>query len=773
MLSLLLQLAVTQAAPPRIAESIIIDGVLDEPAWQRAARLENFTQFSPADGRPALRQTVVLVWYSPNAIHFGIQAAAEPGTVRAHLTDRDRGIIPDDYIELQIGTFNDGRSAFVFAVNPLGVQADGALVEGNIARRLSTETDRTGGREQPDLSPDYLFDSRGQVSDTGFVVEVRIPFRSLRFQTGATQDWTLQIIRKSAHDGREDTWAPARRDAASFLAQHGKLTGLTGLERGLVLEVNPIVTSTITGEARGGGWDYRGGRPDFGGNVRWGMATNFTLNGTVNPDFSQVESDAGQITPDPRRALFFTEKRPFFLDGLEYFTNPSQVIYTRRIAAPVAAAKFTGKVAGTSVGILSAVDGQEASRSRTNNPVFNLIRLLRDVGDGSRLGFAYADRIEGDRANRVAELDGRVVFGGNNSLSFHAAASHTRDAGAGTTAPLWYLAFNRAGRRFGLNLSFTGISDEFQAESGFLQQADFANLTIGPSITAYGGQGAFLERFNGAVSASYSWNYSTFIRGESPRDRQYWFNTSWAFRGGYQLSGTLFVEEFGFDPNFYRDYRLEVTTGTGVEAAAFGTKPSLPVSAVMLRLKTPEVAGFGFDGFAAYGRDPNYLEWSDSRIVFARFGLTYRPTDKLRFEVGVPVLAHYRRSDGRRVDSNVIPRLKMEYQLSRAVFLRFVGEYRSAYQDDLRDDGRSNAPILIRDPSGDIRDPSGDRFKRATGFEINALRVDWLFSYQPTPGTVFFAGYGATLDDDGPFRFGRLDRRRDGFFTKLSYLFRA
>ena len=324
MLLFLFQLAVTQVAPPRLEASLSIDGVLDEAVWSRAARLGSFTQYSPVDGRPAAQPTEVLVWYSATALYFGVRATAEPGTVRAHLTDRDRGILPDDYVEIQLGTFNDGRSAFVFAVNPLGVQADGALVEGNQTRRSATEGDRTGGREQPDLSPDYTFDSRGRVTDGGYEVEIRIPFRSLRYQNAKTQNWTLQIIRKSAQSGREDTWTPARRDAASFLTQHGKLVGLTGLRRGLVLEMNPIVTSSINGAPSAPGWQYDGGKPEVGGNVKWGVSTNLTLNGTVNPDFSQVESDAGQITPDPRRALFFAEKRPFFLDGLEYFSTPAR-----------------------------------------------------------------------------------------------------------------------------------------------------------------------------------------------------------------------------------------------------------------------------------------------------------------------------------------------------------------------------------------------------------------------------------------------------------------
>ncbi len=762
---LVFQLAAT-VSPPRIDATITVDGALDEPAWHQAARLGDFTQYSPADGRPAEQQTEVFLWYSPTAIHFGIRARAEPGSVRAHLADRDRGIVQDDYIEIQLGTFNDGRSAFVFASNPLGVQADGALVEGNQSRRGPTESDRSGGREQPDLSPDYTFDSRGRVTDGGYEIEIRIPFRSIRYQRAERQDWSLQIIRKSAQSGREDTWSPARRDAASFLAQHGRINGLVGLTRGVVLELNPIMTSTIEGAPNGNQWRYRGGRPDLGGNVKWGVSTNLTLNGTINPDFSQVESDAGQVTPDPRRAVFFAEKRPFFLDGLEYFTTPSQVIYTRRIAAPVGAVKLTGKGSGTSFGLLSAIDGLEASATGLDRPVYNLLRVQRDVGGHSRLGLAYTDRIDGDDYNRVGQLDGRLVFGGIYTFAFHGAVSRTRLDGRTTTAPLWYLNVSRAGRRFGFNATFQAISDQFRAQSGFISQGDLAQVTAGPSITLYGRQGGFVERFNGSVTGTFSWAYPKFREGAPARDRQAWFNGSWALRGGWQLSTTVFVESFGFDERLYADYRIEMPTATGIDTIPLGQKPRLPVSAVMVRAKTPEVGGLAFDGFAAYGRDPNYLEWAKSEIVFSRFGMTYRPTEKLRFEAGVPVLIHYRRTDGSRVDGAILPRLKVEYQVSRAVFLRVVGEYRSLYQDDLRDEARSGRPILIRDPEDGI-------YKRATRQESNALRVDWLFSFQPTPGTVFFAGYGSSLSDEQAFRFRGLGRTRDGFFTKLSYLFRA
>src|SRR6476469_2395340 len=226
---------------PRHEAEPTVDGKLDEPAWAEAALLTGFSQFSPTDGVPAADSTQVLVWYSSTAIHFGIRAFEAHGSVHATLADRDR-ISADDYIQILLSTFNDGRQATVFAVNPLGVQSDGALVE----------TGSTSGngfnnavvkREEADLSPDFVFESKGRVTPSGYEIEVRIPFKSLRFQPAREQSWGINVVRMVQHSGREDSWTPAKRARASFLAQSGRMVGLTGLKRGLVLDFTPEVTS--------------------------------------------------------------------------------------------------------------------------------------------------------------------------------------------------------------------------------------------------------------------------------------------------------------------------------------------------------------------------------------------------------------------------------------------------------------------------------------------------------------------------------------------------
>src|SRR5439155_24143631 len=181
---------------------------------------------------------------------------------------------------------------------------------------------------------------------------------------------------------------------ASFLIQSGKIVGLTGLHRGVVMDMTPEFTTRVEGRPATPQYLYTG-RPELGGTLRWGLTQNLNLTGTANPDFSQVEADVGQVPVNQRFALFFPEKRPFFLEGLEQFDTPNRLIYTRQIVQPVAGAKLTGKLGGTAVAYLGAVDDHTQS-STGSNPVYNLLRLRRDLGASSTGGLVYTDRIDGD-----------------------------------------------------------------------------------------------------------------------------------------------------------------------------------------------------------------------------------------------------------------------------------------------------------------------------------------------------------------------------------------
>jgi len=738
---------------------ITVDGVLDEEVWSRAARLTDFSQYSPVDGRPADDATEVLVWYSSTAIYFGVKAHALPGSVHATLANRDR-IDSDDAIQIFLNTFNDNRRALMFAVNPLGVQADGTLVEGSGNRGGVLFSALESGREVTDLTPDYVFESKGRLTADGYEVEIAIPFKTLRFPPDHVQRWGINVVRLVQSRGQEDTWTPATRSGASFLAQSGTLDGLTDLKRGIVLDLNPFVTAKADGAPSSSAWRYDTHSPEFGGNIRWGMTPNLTLAGTINPDFSQVEADAGQVVFDPRTALFFPEKRPFFLEGAELFAVPNNLIYTRRVIAPVAAAKLTGTTAGTSVAVLSAVDDTTTSISGTEHPVFTIARLQHDLAGQSRVGFVYTDKIDGTYSNRVAAADARLVFGSIYSLQLQGGGSRTHENGVTTTAPIWQAVLTRDGRHFGYRYQVTGIHDDFHADAGFISRGGIIHGNLNHRYTWFGADTAALQSWTTGVQIDGIWQYKEVVVGDEFLEKKLHFNNNFKFKGGWLAGASLLLESFAFDPALYADYALL----DGNAIVPFTGTPHLHNRDYVLTLNTPQFSRFSGSIFYLWGRDENFFEWSSSDILFATYAIDWRTNDKIRVSPQYQLQQFLRRTDGSMVGSRTIPRLKVEYQVSRPVFVRFVGEYDARRQDDLRDDSRTELPIVVRDATG--------TYRRALAFEQNAFRIDALFSYQPTPGTVLFAGYGSSLTEPESLRFNRLQRTTDGFFLKMSYLFR-
>jgi len=746
----------------------IIDGRLDEAAWAAAAVLRGFSQYVPNDNRPAEDSTVALVWYSSSAIYFGIRAWQDSASVRATLAERDN-IAGDDYVQLVLDPIGDRRQALVFGVNPLGIQSDGTLRDAP-RHSIDISSSAVTGAYSVDLNPDFVYTSKGRLTSWGYEIEIRIPFKSLRYQAHDPQRWGINVIRVVQATGHQHTWTRVLQTRPSFLAQSGMLTGLSDLHRGLVLDVTPEATSTETGSPQpsGAGWRYGGGDPRIGATVRWGLTTGLSLAGTVRPDFSQVEADVPQIQFNPRVALFFPEKRPFFLDGLELFNTPVQLIYTRRLVDPAAAVRLTGQVGATTIAALSGVDGTVASLG-TDHPLLNALRLRRNIGGQNMLGLVYTDRVDGSRFNRVAAVDGRMLLGRAWDLTVQSGASATRDAAAAPVrwAPMWKSVLIRSGRHFGLNIQTYGVHGDFRASSGFLGSSGFINNSVIPSVTLIGRPGSRLESFNANVYLAdriNDWGLPTARAAHD--DRQADFSFGFTLKGGWQLGTGISVEEFGYPASFFANYWIERRAGARVDTVAFTGQPHIPNLDLGANIATPRFQNFAATAFLLVGHDENFLEWASARVILSTIDMLWRPTDRIRTELIYDHQQVNRRTDGSLVELTRVPRLKVEYQLSRAVFLRFVGQYTSNKVDSLRDDSRTNDPILLQDPVT-------GKFTRSAVSTSNLFRVDWLFSYRPVPGTVIFAGYGSTFDDPSPFRFRTLARAADVFFVKLSYLFRA
>jgi hypothetical protein len=702
----------------------------------------------------------VLVWYSPTALYVGVRAFESHGGVHATLADRDK-ITADDNVQILLGTFHDRRQAYVFAVNPFGVQMDGTIVEAGVTTGGWTPT--LSGRTAPDLSQDFVFASKGRLTEYGYEVEIRIPFKSLKYQSTDVQSWDLNIVRQVQHSGYEDSWVPAKRANASFLGQSGTLDALTGFDRGLVLDLNPVITRKASGAPTGNGWSYTHPRPQVGGNVRWGMTNNLTLNGTVNPDFAEVESDAGQFVIDPRQSLYFPEKRPFFLEGLEQFNVPHNLIYTRRVAKPDGALKLTGKVAGTNIGFLSASDDQTLSLNGQYETVYNILRAQRDIGGASRIGMAYTDRTVGADYNRVADIDGRILFGGVYTGSFQYAQSYDKSRGVVTNAPLWEGILARNGKHFGFRYTMTGIDENFRTLSGFISRTGIAHGAIDHRGTWFNTRGKLLETLTGDILYDDTWQYSHLLRRGDAQDKKFHVSTSAGLRGGWTLGAGVYWETFGWDQQLFRNYRIERTIGPTIDTVPFTGVGRIPNRDYVLTFATPQWSRGNASIVYIFGQDENFYEWAQADINYLSLTTNWRPTDHLRVNGTLTYQDYHRRTDGTMVGRNAIPRVKTEYQFTRSIFLRAVVEYDLTEHDDLRDETRTFFPLII----------SG---QKALATRSAQFHSDLLFSYQPNPGTVLFLGYGSAANaDPNPlerFKYQPLIRATDYFFVKYSYLFR-
>jgi hypothetical protein len=733
------------ATIPRIDATIAIDGNLDEPAWAEAIRLTGFSQYRPVDSRPAEERTEVLVWYSPAAIHFGIVAHdREPGSIRATVADRDR-LDRDDTVTIYLDTFNDRRRAFFFQVNPLGAQADGVQTEGafNPGTMFGGSTD---------YNPDYQFDSKGRVTENGYTVEIRIPFKSLRYPGTGPQRWGINVLRKVQRTGYEDTWTDVHRASSSFLAQAGAIDGLHNLKRGVVTEIQPFVTATNDGtlEAATGRFsrDKMGYGP--GVNLRVGL-TNVSIDTTVNPDFSQVESDAGQVTLNQRFALFYPEKRPFFLEGIELFSTPNQLVYTRQVADPIAGGKFTGKVGRYGIAYLAARDNLSP-----DDATFNIMRLRRDIGAaGSLAGVTFTDRTTAAGYNRVVAADTRILFKKLYYVQFQLGQAWTGDGDLVRSAPIWTAEFDRTGRAFGFNYRINGVGRDFVTRSGYVPRNDVVEFHASNRLTWYGSRGAAVESFTVFFGPTLLWEYAGFAAG-SPIEGASEVNLMTQFRGGWSVRGSVSRAFVGFDQDAYAAYG--VLRGPGM------VEPYAPLDKISgaysgsITATTPTFRLLNASVAVERGEVAIFPEASEGLETVVTAGVSLRPISTIRIDVTNTYSLITRERDGSQFGRTVIPRIKVEYQPIRALFFRVIGEYRSQQQAMLRD-WQTGDPLLV---AGMPTAPQ----------DFNGLRADVLASYEPTPGTVAFFGYGSSMATNAAFGFASLQRTNDGFFVKLAYQIR-
>ena len=468
------------------ASPVEVDGRLDEQAWQQATPIPIRYEWFPGDNSPASIETTCLVTFDRRHLYIGFRAKdASPDAIRANLADRDAPF-QDDTVGFMLDTFNDGRRAFQFRINARGVQMDA----------FNSDVD---GSE--DWAWDAIWDARTAIGADGYTVEVAIPFSSLRFpRTSGAQTWGFLAMRDVPRSTRVRLRSSyTDRNRACLVCQFDKITGFEAITPGRNIEFDPTVTVARTdlrdqfpdGDLRAGDAD-----PQAGLSARWSVTPNLVLSGTLNPDFYQIEADAAQLEVNTRFQLFFPEKRPFFLEGSDFFTTPIEAVFTRTVVDPNWGIKLSGKEGAHGFGVFAAQDNrtgitipgyeESAFQSLDQHYVSTVFRYRRDLGaGGSTLGAIYAGRegTEGEPySNRVGGIDGLFRLTPADSIRAQWLSSRTAYPSSVAaefdqpaepfTGHAYTFNYNHGTRNWNWGAQSSGNSPEFRADSGFVPQVD-------------------------------------------------------------------------------------------------------------------------------------------------------------------------------------------------------------------------------------------------------------------------------------------------------------
>ncbi len=491
---------------PRIDAEIHIDGRLDEPVWEReAAHFSMDIEVMPAENVTAPAKGECFLMYDKNHLYAAFRAYdPHPDQIRAHLSDRDE-MWNDDLVGVLLDTFNDENRGFAFFANPLGVQADEIFSEG-------------GSKE--DQSWDAIWASAGNITDFGYVVEMAIPFRAMQFQPSEEEQiWGFAPLRIYPRSRRHQiSGFPIDRDQMNcLLCQLPKIKGFAGAEPGRNIELDPTITGLRSDRRTpfpSGSLEKDKAQADVGLSGRWGFTNNLTLSAAVNPDFSQVEADVAQLEINKQFALYYPEKRPFFLEGQDFFETPFRALYTRSIADPEWGIKVSGKEGPHALGIFSAQDsftnlifpGPEGSRSTSlsQSAFANAMRYRRDIGNSSTLGLLVTDREGKSYHNRVGGVDGLLRLTKADTLTFQLLGSQTaypQDSAAaygqdleGLSGYAGRIELSRQTRSYILFGEYADIHPDFRADLGFMPQVGYRQFELGGGYLYFGNENSFFSQ---------------------------------------------------------------------------------------------------------------------------------------------------------------------------------------------------------------------------------------------------------------------------------------
>ncbi len=478
----------------RTDESIKIDGVLDEAIWESISPITEFVQRLPQDGADPTEKSQMQIAYNDQYLYFGFTFYdSEPEKVRATILNRGGWIHRDDKLEIALDTYHDKRNAYLFEMNPLGTQDDA----------LITDESRPGLDE---WAWDGVYISEGNVTDFGWVLEVAIPWTTLRFPSKDELTMGLAIKRYINRKNESVMWPHIGLEYSSDVyqvSQYATLKGLKNIKRGKDVKIKPFGiggTQTqmkdeqkISDQTGSGGMD-----------IYYGLKSNLTLNLTYNTDFAQVEADNAQINLT-RFNLFYPEKREFFLTRSKLFafgnSRQTEVFFSRRIGLNqdvAGGARMFGQIGNTSIGALNIHTRDEGDLPAT---AYSALRLRSDIRDRTTVGAIVTDVTNNDGQNSVFGLDGQMRFWGNSSVSaWFSQVDDKRIDGASAAS---MIKIDLKNDRYFLTAGQHRVDKGFQPALGFVQRTDMIGTGAIFGFTPRVGDGDELIR---------QWRFTGYVR---------------------------------------------------------------------------------------------------------------------------------------------------------------------------------------------------------------------------------------------------------------------
>ena len=688
--------------PYKTATPPAIDGILDDDVWKHAPSESVFKTYSPDYGKDMGQKTTVYYAYDRENLYFAYRCFdTEPARIKASVAARDT-VRRDDWICLNLDTFDDQQSLSCFYVNPLGIQMDSKF-EGN----------------QEDSTVDFVWYSAGRIGAEGYTVEIKIPFKSLRYARREPVRMGIifeRYISRLSEGGTMPPLDPAQ--GPNFVTQTRPLEFMD-IKHYTLLEVLPAVTTSAKGANQAGVLKMGRAESDLSLTAKYGLTSQLILDGTINPDFSQVESDAGQVDFNLRYALYYPEKRPFFLEGREKFAlaasqtgDPLEsVVYTRSIVEPRMGFRLNGKIAPRdSLASIYAVDTLPEGEA-SNSAHFTILRYKHALSEDSYVGGFWTGRFSGTRYNIVAGSDGQMRLNPSSFFAYHALISQTSPGGAAADAEGHALGieYSYLTRDWTVDVAVQDVSKDFQTESGYLTRTGLTRIKAGAIRSIYPAS-SLLLRIDPIVH---------FIQ---VRDK---YSGLWETTEQFDLRFLLprtstFLIGGRYATEVYLGRRLERSNVRAQLSSQFTKRLLLTLA-------------------CAYGNKIRYVDDPyQGRGADVSASITYLPSDKLNFALSYTYSNFTRSNDGVREYDYTILRSLNTYQLNKFLFFRAIVEYNS--------------------------------FRKR-------LLTDFLASFTYIPGTVVFIGYGSSYEKtawrDGAYEPSDcfLETNR-GFFFKASYLWR-